>query len=105
DYPREPAYLYGLAATRWRKGDTAETTRLMNQFVTLQPQHPSGWYLLGAALLRQERTSEAKAALERSLSLKADPDTEYLLGVSVDKLGDRAAAIKLFQKIVQLRPD
>jgi Flp pilus assembly protein TadD len=105
DYPREPAYLYGLAATHWRKGNAAETTRLMNQFVTLQPRNPSGWYLLGAALLRQEQTSDAHAALQRSLSLKADPDTEYLLAVSVDKLGNRAAAIKTFQKIVQLRPD
>ncbi len=87
DYPREPAYLYGLAAAHWRKGETAETTRLMNQYVTLQPRDPSGWYLLGAALLRQEQTSEAQAALQRSLSLKADPDTEYLLGVSFDKVG------------------
>ena len=77
----------------------------MKEYVTLQPRDPSGWYLLGAALLRQEQTSEANAALQRSVTLKADPDTEYLLGVSIDKLGNRAAAIKIFQKILQSRPD
>src|SRR6185503_898105 len=71
DHPREPAYLYGLAAANWRKGNTAETTRLLNPYVNLQPSHPSGWYLLGAALLRQEQTSEANAALQKSLLLKA----------------------------------
>ena len=105
DSPREPAYLYGLAAAHWKKGNTAETTRLMDQFVKLQPRDPSGWYLLGAALLRQEKTSEANAALERSLTLKPDPDTEYLFAVSFDKLGHRHAAIKIFQKILQFRPD
>ncbi len=105
EHPLEPAYLYGLAAAQWRKGDTAETTRLMDQYVKAQPRDPAGWYLFGAALLRQERTAEAQAALQRSVNLKADPDTEYLLGVSVDKLGNRAAAIKIFQRVVQAHPD
>jgi tetratricopeptide (TPR) repeat protein len=104
DYPREPAYLYGLAATHWRKGETAETTRLLKEYVTLQPREPSGWYLLGAALLRQEQTSEANAALQKSLLLKADPDAEYLFAVSFDKLGNRHAAIKIFQEIVRTHP-
>ena len=36
DHPREPAYLYGLAAARWKKGEIVETTRLMNNYVALQ---------------------------------------------------------------------
>ena len=105
DFPREPAYLYGLAAAHWTKGEVVEATRLMNSYVVLQPRDPSGWYLLGAALLRGERTSEAQSALQRSLSLKADPDTEYLLGVSFDKANNRSAAIDLFKKVVQSHPD
>jgi tetratricopeptide (TPR) repeat protein len=105
DYPRAPAYLYGLAAAHWKKGETAETTRLLNEYVTVQPRDPSGWYLLGAALLRQEQTAEANAALEKSFLLKADPDTEYLLAVSFDKLGHRGVAIKRFQTIVQTHPE
>jgi Flp pilus assembly protein TadD len=105
DYPREAAYLYGLAATHWRKGETAETTRLLNEYVKLQPRDPSGWYLLGAALLRQEQTSQANEALQKSLLLKSDSDTNYLLGVSFDKLGDRHTAIKIFQEIARTYPD
>jgi len=105
DYPRELAYLYGLAAANWTKGEIAETARLMNTYVAMDPGSASAWYLLGAALLRQERYSEAQKALQRSLSLKADSDTEYLLGESFEKSGDPNTAIEIFRKIVQSRPD
>ncbi|HEY6802409.1 MAG TPA: tetratricopeptide repeat protein [Pyrinomonadaceae bacterium] len=105
DQPREPAYLYGLAAAHWTKGEVAETTRLLNTYVVLAPKSPAGWYLLGAALLRQERYVEAQRALQRSLTLKADVDTEYLFGVCLEKTGNRSAAIETFQKIVKARPD
>lgn len=105
DYPREPAYLYALAAAHWTKGETLETTRLLNNYVALQPRDPAGFYLLGAALLRQQRISDAQAALQRSLSLKADADTEYLIGVSFEKVGNRDAAINTFRRVVQSRPD
>jgi len=105
DHPREPAFLYALAAAHWTKGNVADTTRLMNNYVALQPADPSGWYLLGAALLRQEKTSEAQKVLQRSLTLKEDADTEYLLGASFEKAGNRIAAMDVFRKVVQSRPD
>ena len=104
-YPRQPAYLYALAAVRWRKGETVETARLMKSYVDLQPRDPAGFYLLGAALLRQDLFTEAQAALQRSLSLKADPDTEYLLGVSLEKAGNRAAAIETYRRVIRSRAD
>jgi tetratricopeptide (TPR) repeat protein len=104
-YPRHPAYLYALAAVRWRKGETVETARLMKSYVILQPRDPAGFYLLGAALLRQDLFSEAQAALQRSLDLKADADTEYLLGTTLEKAGNRAAAIEIFRRVVRLRTD
>jgi tetratricopeptide (TPR) repeat protein len=105
EYPREPAYLYALAAAHWTKGEVVETTRLMNKYVALQPRDASGFYLLGAALLRQERIPEAQASLQRSLTLKADPDTEYLLGVSFEKAGNRTAALNTFRRVVTSRPN
>jgi Flp pilus assembly protein TadD len=56
-------------------------------------------------LLRQELIVEARTALQRSLSLKADPDTEYLIGVSFEKAGDRAAAVDTFRRVVQSNPN
>ncbi len=103
-YPRQAAYLYALAATRWKKGETVETARLMRSYIALKPQDPSGFYLLGAALLRQELITDARAALQRSFSLKADPNTEYLIGVSFEKVGDRFAAINTFRRVVQTSP-
>jgi len=105
EYPREPAYLYALAAAHWTKGNVVDTTRLMNEYVALQPRDPSGFYLLGAALLRQDRIPEAQAALQRSLSLKADSDTEYLVGVTLEKSGKRAAALDTYRRVVQSRPN
>lgn len=105
DHPREPLYLYAVAAVRWRKGETVETARLMNLYIGLRPRDPSGYYLLGAALLRQDLFVKAKATLERSLSLKADPETEYLLGVCLEQLGNRAEAIEIFRRVVRTRPD
>jgi tetratricopeptide (TPR) repeat protein len=104
-YPRQPAYLYALAAVRWRKGETVETARLMRSYVALQPNDAAGFYLLGAALLRQELMTEARAALQRSLNLKADPDTEYLIGESFEKAGDRAEAVNTFRRVVEARPN
>lgn len=104
DHPREPAYLYGLAAARWKKGEIIETIRLMGNYVALQPRDASGFYLFGAALLRQQRIPEARAALQRSLNLKADADTEYLIGMSFEQAGDRADAINIFRRVVQSRP-
>jgi tetratricopeptide (TPR) repeat protein len=105
DHPREPAYLYALAAVRWRKGEHGGTARLMNSYIALQPNDPAGFYLLGAALLQQDLFAKARAALERSLSLKSDPQTEYLLGVALEKLGQRAAAIETFQRVIRRLPN
>ena len=105
DYPNEPAYLYALAAVRWKKGETVETTRLMKTYVASRPRDAAGFYLLGAALLQQDQFPQARVALERSLTLKTDSDAEYLLGVVLDKLGNRAAAIEIFRRVIRTRPD
>ena len=50
DYPREPAYLYGLAAAHWRKGEIAETTRLMNQYRHTATARPFRLVLIGCSI-------------------------------------------------------
>ena len=48
---------------------------------------------------------EARAALQRSLNLKSDPDTEYLSGESFEKAGNRAEAVNTFRRVVEARPN
>lgn len=104
-YPREPTYLYALAAARYKKGELAECARLMKGYVGLRPRDAGGFYLLGGALRGLKQFAEARAALERSLQLKPDPDTEYLLGLTLYEEGSRAAAIETFQRVVSARPN
>jgi tetratricopeptide (TPR) repeat protein len=103
-FPREPAYLYALMATRMKKGENVEAERLAKIYVALRPQDPRGFYLLGAARHNLARYAEARAALESSLKLKSDPDTEYLLGLNFFKEGNRAASIELLRRVVTMFP-
>jgi tetratricopeptide (TPR) repeat protein len=77
----------------------------MKNYVTMQPKDPAGFYLLGAALLRQDLIADARAALQTSQNLKSDPNTEYLLGVTYEKEGNRDTAIETFKRVVSARPD
>ena len=104
-HPREPAYLYGLAAARLKKGERAEAARLMRVYVGLRPQDAAGFYLLAAALHGLEQFAEARSALERSLRLAPDADAEYLLGLTLEREGSRAAAVELFKRVARARPD
>src|SRR3712207_6912945 len=55
---REPAYLYGLAAAKLRRGERAGSAALLKSYVALRPRDPAGFYLLGAALNTLEQRSE-----------------------------------------------
>ena len=82
-----------------------EAARLLKDYVAFRPNDPAGHYLLGAALHALEQFAEARAALERSVSLKPDADAEYLLGETLVNEGDRAAAVELFKRVVRARPE
>ncbi|MBA3320020.1 MAG: tetratricopeptide repeat protein [Pyrinomonadaceae bacterium] len=104
-FPREPAYLYALAAARLKKGERVEAERLAKIYVELRPRDFRGFYLLGAARHNLARYAEARSALERSLNLKSDPDTEYLLGLNFYKEGNRATSIEVLRRVISTLPD
>ncbi|HEU4388457.1 MAG TPA: tetratricopeptide repeat protein [Blastocatellia bacterium] len=103
--PREPAYVYALAATELRKGDEAEAARLMKMYVEVRPKDAAGFYLLGAALRGLKQFAEARTALERSVRLKADPDVEYLLAETIYEQGNHTAAIAMLEGLIRTQPD
>jgi tetratricopeptide (TPR) repeat protein len=104
-YPDEPAYVYALAATRLRKGEKSEAARLMRSYVQLRTKDPSGYFLLGVALHSLNQFPEARAALEQSLTLGTDPQTEYMLGVVYYDEGDLEKAVEVLRRVVAARPD
>jgi tetratricopeptide (TPR) repeat protein len=104
-YPRELNFTYALAAARFRNGENAAAVNLLKGYVVARPQDPAGFYLLGAALHSLKQYAEAETVLERSLKLKADVDTEYVLGLVQSELGNRVAAIESLQQVIRTKPD
>ncbi len=104
-HPREPSYIYALAAARLKKGELSEAEKLSRRYVELRPVDSRGHYLLGAVLHLQNRHTEAEVELGRSLRVKADPDTEYLLGLTLYAGGNRTKAFEHFKRVVALRAE
>ena len=84
-----------LARALRTEREKTEAVRLLKEYVALRPHDAAGFYLLGAAHNSLEQTAEARAALEQSIRLKPDVDAEYLLGETLIKEGERAAAVGL----------
>ncbi len=103
--PREPAYLYALAVAKLAKGERPESVRLMREYVELRSNDAAGFRLLGAALQSVSQLAEARDALERSLALAPDPETEYLLASVLYDEGNRAAAMEAARHVLRDRPD
>jgi tetratricopeptide (TPR) repeat protein len=103
-YPQEPAYMYALAMARFRRGDAKEAERLVKSYVETRPGDAAGHYLLAAVLHNLSQLAEARAAVEASLKLKADPDAEYLYGLILYDEGNRAAAVEALRRVVAARP-
>lgn len=103
--PGEPAYIYALAAAHLKKGEAQEAARLLKSYTALRPSDAAGFYLLGDALHSLKDYQGARAALELSLRLKADPDVEYLLGSTLNEEGKYGAAVETLLRVVGLRRD
>lgn len=63
------------AAQSYREaGDSAKSEKHLREALTLEPEEPHAWRLLGSVLIRQRKFSEAEAAERKALSL-GDPTT------------------------------
>ncbi|MET0675529.1 MAG: tetratricopeptide repeat protein [Bradyrhizobium sp.] len=61
-------------------------------------------FILGRALLAQNRGREAIAPLEKAVQGRRDPAIEILLGAALGSVGRRADAIELLRRTAALRP-
>ncbi len=71
---------------------------------------PDSWFYhntLGVALYRAEHWSEARETLERSIELHEGPNPHdgLFLAMTLDRLGDRAAAMRIYREVREMPAD
>lgn len=69
-----------------------------------RPDLAVGHTLLGIALLAQDRTSAAVAALQRSVALEDDPETRVNLALAQLRAGDADGARQSLDAAIEMRP-
>src|SRR6266508_582822 len=68
------------------------------------PQHPKALYLLGRALLQQNRAAQAVAPLERAARALQDPAVETQLGIALREIGRTEDALARLRRATKRRP-
>ncbi len=93
------------ALRKLRAGDAAGALAAANAIVAAAPFAARGYLVTGLALRVLERHGESRAALERACALDPrDYAAAFELGVTLELLGDAAAALPQFERAVTLRP-
>jgi tetratricopeptide (TPR) repeat protein len=95
---------YGLGVCHdFLQNDTAAVARF-EQATERDPRAGVAWAGLGNALVRQGRTREGIAILERAVAIEPGmADAHYMLGMAYTSSGDAARAKEAFAKVEQLR--
>jgi predicted O-linked N-acetylglucosamine transferase (SPINDLY family) len=86
-------------------GRPAEAAILARSFSQQFPSHPLGWKILGVALLRTGKISEALIPMQKAAFLvPQDAEAHSNLGVTFKKLGQFKEAEASYRQAVQLEP-
>ena len=94
-----------LADCDLQMGRDEEVIELLTPIEKSVPDDPAVAYMLGMALLRQQRVDEAQPRLDRILRNGDSPEARFLLGARLFESGDYPAAVAQFQSAAQLEPD
>ncbi len=93
----------GNAQVGWGQWPQAEVT--LRGVTVKASKDPVAWALLGQALFQQGKNAEAKAVLDKALSLDADlAEVHNYLGALLVRAGDLAGAEKEFREAVRMQP-
>ncbi|MCA9672792.1 MAG: tetratricopeptide repeat protein, partial [Myxococcales bacterium] len=89
--------------TLFRLGDFAEAVRIFRVSIRDIPEYHLGWYNLAYALRKSKRPREAIAAYRKFAGLRPhDPDPYFGMGLAYRSLGEKAAAIRAFNRYIAL---
>ncbi|MBW4620247.1 MAG: tetratricopeptide repeat protein [Cyanosarcina radialis HA8281-LM2] len=77
--------------------------RFLQKLISINPERPGVYYLLGQVLVYQGKTEEAIALLEKAINLNSkNEEIYYLLGVLYNEKGRSTEAIAVLEKAVKL---
>jgi tetratricopeptide (TPR) repeat protein len=98
----DEAFRLGMAAFDQRRHADAE--RIARDVLTGQPQHGGALYLLGLALLRQNRPRDALLPLEQAARLSSDPVVETDYALALRDVGRTTEAIDWLDRATARQP-
>jgi len=97
---------FELALVLDRQGKTDEAINKMEASKTLAPKDSGVAFQLGVLYYKSSQFDKAKTELNRAISLDENfSNARYLLGLLLDKEGNKAGAIEQFEMIAKLNPD
>lgn len=103
--PDHPLALSNLGAVKFRLGNLAEATRLLERAAQLEPRIAQNWLTLGIIAWKQGSVHLAMSHLARALHEDpGDPRAHNYLGVVIRELGWRIGAETELQRALILDP-
>lgn len=86
------------------KNRPQEAERIAGEVLKAQPHHPRGLYILGCALIMQDRAQAAIAPLEAAARGRRDPEFETMLAIALRQAGRQQDASSQLRLAVKRRP-
>lgn len=105
---KKPDYteaIFTLSQLQIAANNVPEAIKSVEQAAALEPQNPVVFFQLGLLYYSQNRFQDAGAAFFRATDLNKDyANAHYFLGLTYDRLGSRADAIKEFEQVLRTNP-
>ncbi len=81
-----------------------EAERIAGEVLAANPRHARALYLLGCALVMQNRGQDAITPLETAARSRHDPEIETMLGIALRQAGQQQGALRRFMRACKRRP-
>jgi tetratricopeptide (TPR) repeat protein len=81
-----------------------DAQRIAQQILKTEPRRARALHILGAALLMQDRATDAVAPLEDAVRSLRDPETETLLGIALRRIGKNEDALLRLKRAIKRQP-
>jgi Flp pilus assembly protein TadD/peroxiredoxin len=94
-----------LADCRLRMGENKQVIDLLQPLREKEPDDLGIAYLLGTALIRDQRVADGQIVIDRILRVGDSPEAHFLLGSQMFAAGDFPGAVKQFSRAAELNPN